>query len=57
MLHYYLNKEKIDIVMLSEHWLKPNENIVISNYKLLTSCRNNGYGGAAFLINNNLSTR
>lgn len=39
MLEHYLNNENVDIAMLSEHWLKPNEKINISNYKTLL----NGY--------------
>lgn len=54
MIEHYLNTENVDIAMLSEHWLKPNEYIAINNYKLSTECRINGYGGVAFLVNKNI---
>lgn len=55
MLEHYLNKENVDIAMLSEHWLKPNEQINISNFKISTYCRINGHGGVAFVINNKIT--
>lgn len=55
MLEHYINNEKVDIVMLSEHWLKPNETITVKNYNLTTVCRANGHGGVAFLINNSIN--
>lgn len=55
LLEHHLNFDNVDIAMISEHWLKPNELINIKNFKLITSCRRNGYGGVAFLIKNNIN--
>lgn len=49
-LDHYINKNNIDIVILSEIYLKPNHNFKIKNYKLVTSCRAFGYGGVGFLV-------
>lgn len=47
LLEHYMNSENVDIAMISEHWLKPNDNIKFNNFKITTFCRDNGHGGVA----------
>lgn len=54
-LDHYINENKIDIAILSEIWLKPNNNFKLKNYKLISSCRTLGYGGVAFLIKDDIT--
>lgn len=39
LLEHYINVSNIDIAILSEIWLKPNDKFKIKNYKLVTPCR------------------
>lgn len=54
-LEHFISINNIDIAILSEIWLKPNSNFSIKNFKLVSSCRTNGYGGVAFLIKNDIN--
>lgn len=57
LLDHYINKNKIDIVILSETWLKKDEIYHIPNYKIETSNSPNGYGGVAIFTKNNIRIR
>ena len=56
-LEHYIRENNIDIVMLNETWLKPNENININGYKSHVLNRKDGYGGVGFLVKNQISAR
>lgn len=49
LIEALLYKEKIDIAILCETWLKTNENINITNFESATKNRDDGYGGFAIL--------
>lgn len=49
LLEYLLNKEDIDVVLLSETWLK-NEEFNISGYNIHLCNRIDGYGGVAVMV-------
>jgi hypothetical protein len=50
LLTHLLQLHKIDIAILSEIWLKPNEDYNFPGFKFLKSTRDRGHGGVAFLI-------
>lgn len=47
MLEHYLHVNNIDIAILSETWLKKDEQFYIQNYNIQSSSRHNVYGGVA----------
>lgn len=49
-----IRKTSPDIILLNETWLKPNYNFKITNYDIIRKDRNDGKGGIATLIRNNL---
>lgn len=53
-LKNFLLKNKTDIVILSEIWLKKDEHYKFPGYKLLTETRAAGYGGVGFLVKNEI---
>lgn len=55
LIKNFLNKESIDVAILSEIWIKPEENFKFPGYKFVKEVRPLGYGGVGFLINNNLT--
>lgn len=55
-LEFLLEKEKIDIVMLTETWLKKGQSFNISGYNLIAINRQDGYGGVAILAKKNIFT-
>lgn len=63
-LEYFLNQNKIDIIFISETWLKQNQNISIQNYTVyrkdrsvipLANNNRNVGGGVAIAVRNGLS--
>lgn len=50
LLTHLLQLHKIDIAILSEIWLKPNEDFNFPGYKFYKKTRDKGYGGVALLI-------
>lgn len=63
-LEYFLNQNKIDIICISETWLKQYQNISIQNYTVyrkdrsITSLANNNRnvgGGVAIAVRNGIS--
>lgn len=55
LLTKLLQKHNVDIAILSEIWLKPDENFKFTGYKFIKKTRDNGYGGVAFLIKNEIA--
>ena len=49
-----LRKHNPDIVLLNETWLKSNYNFSIKNYSIVRQDRDDGYGGIATCIKNNI---
>lgn len=49
-----LNKLDIDVAILCETWIKPNEIINIKNYNLFTKNRDDGFGGVAICVKQRL---
>lgn len=43
-----------DIILLTETWLKPNQNFYLKNFKIIRCDRPDGYGGSAILIHKNI---
>lgn len=54
MLEQHLLINDIDIALLGEIWLKPEENIHIKDYTFNSTKRADGYGGVAILIKKNI---
>lgn len=54
-LQNYLNNNKVDIVILSEIWLKSKSQVNFRNYNFICKCRDSGKGGVGILIANNLA--
>lgn len=57
LIKNFLNKELVDIAILSEIWLKPEENFNFPGYKFLKEVRPAGYGGVGFLIKNDIAIK
>lgn len=57
LIKNYLSKENIDLVILSEIWLKPEETYKFPGYNFLKEARPSGYGGVGFLIKNDISIK
>lgn len=49
ILEEYLDRNNIDIALISETWLKPNSIINFKNYNIFCKHRRDGYGGVAIL--------
>ena len=54
ILNHFLNKNNIDIAILQEIWIKPNEDYKFPGYNFTKSLRINGYGGVGILIKNEI---
>lgn len=54
LLTHLLQLHKIDIAFLSEIWLKPSEDFKFSGYRFYKKTRDQGYGGVALLIKNEI---
>lgn len=54
LLTVLLQQHKIDIAILSEIWIKQDENFNFSGYKFIKKCREKGYGGVGLLIRNEI---
>ena len=54
-LSFLANKHDIDIAILSETWLLPNQNFTFSGYRVYRSDRHDGYGGSAILIKKSIA--
>lgn len=54
LLDHYLQKNDIDIAILSEIWLKPEEQIRIKNYTIQQESRPHGYGGVAVVLRDHI---
>lgn len=54
-LQNYLNSNKVDIVILSEIWLKPSSHCHFKGYNFISKRRENGKGGVGILITNSLA--
>lgn len=46
----FINKTHIDIIVVSELWLKPDENFVLKGFNLIKKCRIDGHGGVGIFI-------
>lgn len=57
LIKNFLTKEIVDIAILSEIWLKPEENYNFPGYKCLKEVRPNVYGGVGFLIKNEIAIK
>lgn len=53
-LHYYLKQNDVGIAILQEIWLKKDEHFRIANYRMESKRRNEGYGGVAVLVREDL---
>lgn len=56
ILEIYAHKEKIDIILINETWLK-NTNFKLSGYNMYANNRDDGYGGVAIFIKNAISSK
>lgn len=52
-----LTQKNVDIAILSELWLKPEETYRFPGYKFLKEARPSGYGGVGFLIKNDIAIK
>lgn len=50
----FLKNKKIDVIILSETWLKPEQYFKFSGYNVIRKDRRDGYAGVAILINNKI---
>lgn len=55
LLSNFLTKNKVDIAILSEIWLKPDEDIKFNGYNFPKITRSKGYGGVGLLVKNDLA--
>ena len=58
-LERLMKANKITIACITETWMKEEEinKVNLSNYNLVTSNRENGYGGSAIYIRKNLASK
>lgn len=49
ILQHFLNTNNIDIAILQEIWMKPNEDFKFNGYNFTKSVRINGYGGVGII--------
>lgn len=54
-LEQFLVSEQISIGIISESWFKPGSNVYIKNFYILRNDREDGRGGVAILIKNNIN--
>lgn len=47
-------KKKANIIMIRETWLKDEQQFKISGFKTFSENRDDGYGGVAILVKNNI---
>lgn len=54
-LKNFLSINNIDIALLQEIWIKPNEEYKFNGYKFVKLSRQNGYGGVGILVRNEIT--
>ena len=52
-----LSENEMDIILLSETWLKPEDTIYFNNYNIVRQNRNDGFAGVAILIKKDVLTK
>lgn len=51
----YISTHDIDVILLSETWLKENQTFTIKGFQCIRQDRHDGYGGVAILVSNLLN--